>query len=123
MMSYCMNVLEVHEFATCEKGVDSKKICLWVSMVVSKHKGDSFMIFLLIEVSGHGLGFASVYATLLIRWNSCSLVHWEYSINLILKCQHDFNLICTSSWSNNFDQLWIVYRTCLKDLLALPSMI
>jgi hypothetical protein len=28
MMSYWMNVLEVYKFATCEKGVDSKKICL-----------------------------------------------------------------------------------------------
>ncbi len=34
----------------------------YVPTVVSKHKRDSFIIFLLIEVSGHGLGFALVLA-------------------------------------------------------------
>jgi hypothetical protein len=60
---------------------------------------------------------------LLIQWNCCSLVHWQYNINLIPKCEHDFNLICTSSWTNTFNQLHIFYGTCLRDLIAFLSMI
>jgi hypothetical protein len=59
---------------------------------------------------------------LLIQWNCCSLVHWQYNINLIPKCEHDFNLICTSSWTNTFNQLHIFYGTCLRDLIAFLSM-
>ncbi len=59
---------------------------------------------------------------MLIQWNCCSLVHWQYNINLIPKCEHDFNLICTSSWTNTFNQLHIFYGTCLRDLIAFLSM-
>ncbi len=109
-------------------------------LLVSKQKKDCFIIFLLVELSGHGLGFALVlanycflavlskkvlkfrWATLLIQWNCCSLVHWQYNINLIPKCEHDFNLIWPSSWINNFNQLHIFYGTCLRDLIAFLSM-
>jgi hypothetical protein len=41
----------------------------YVPAVVSKHKRDFLIIFLLIEVSGHGLGFALLLA------NYCFMAH------------------------------------------------
>jgi hypothetical protein len=52
MMSYWMNVLEVYKFATCGKRCGFQNIL---------PKRD-FIILLLIEVSGHGVGFALVLA-------------------------------------------------------------
>jgi len=44
-----------------------KKIAYYVSIVVNKHKRELLIIFLLIEVSGHGSGFALFVGQLLLH--------------------------------------------------------
>jgi hypothetical protein len=65
-----MNVLEVYKFVTCGKKVRIPNFfAYYVPTVVSKHKRDFLIIFLLIKVSGHGLGFALLLA------NYCFMAH------------------------------------------------